>query len=154
MINIFSTKSLWGFVCLSVYLSVCLSRPKVSHIRPICHYIIACDRSSSSIQLSATGRTLITRICAMSSEPPPPSSSLANSQLIQAAQTIWPECDLHAAVSKQVTSQWIFMLLAPLIFVPASHTPVVKVRLVVWRSDLIRQGGDRWDFLDLMVVAR
>ena len=73
--------------------------------------------------------------------PPPPSSSLANSQLIQAAQTIRPECDLHAAVSKPVTSYRIFMLLAPLIFVPASHTPVVKVRLVVWRSDLIRQGG-------------
>ena len=36
--------------------------------------------------------------------PPPPSSSLANWQLIQAAQTIWPECDLHAAVSKPVTS--------------------------------------------------
>ena len=32
------------------------------------------------------------------------------------------------------------MLLAPLIFVPVSHTPVFKVRLVVWRSDLIRQG--------------
>ena len=33
------------------------------------------------------------------------------------------------------------MLLAPLLFVPASHTPAVKVRLVVWRSYLIWQGA-------------
>ena len=33
-------------------------------------FYICCDSSSSSIQLSATGRTWITRICAMSLEPP------------------------------------------------------------------------------------
>ena len=53
---------------------------------------------SSSIQLSATGRLLdITYMCYELRTPPPPPWP------IQAAQTIWPECDLHTTVSKPVT---------------------------------------------------
>ena len=83
---------------------------------------------SSSIQLSATGRLLdITYMCYEFRTP------LLPGQLTQPKR-------YELSVTSTLQS-WIFMLLAPLLFVQASHTPVVKVRPVVWWSDLMGQGG-------------
>ena len=72
----------------------------------------------------------ISRICAMSSEPP---SSLANScrpdNLTSTLQSVnrWRHNEYSCCSHS-------------LLFVQASHTPVVKVRLVVWWSDLRGKG--------------
>ena len=60
-------------------------------------------------------------------------------QLLQARQS-----DLNVTSTQQSVSRWRHNEYSccshPLLFVQASHTPVVKVRLVVWRSDLTGQG--------------
>ena len=85
--------------------------------------------SSSSVQLSATGRLLdITYMCYEFRTP------LFPAQLLQARQS-----DLSVTSTPQTVNRWPHNKYSccshPLLFVPASHTPVVKVRLVVWRSD-------------------
>ena len=98
-----------------------------------------CKKSpSSSIQLSAIGRFLdITYMCYEFRTP------LFPAQLLQARQS-----DLSVTSIPQSVNWWRHNEYSccshPLLFVPASHTPVVKVRLVVWRSDLTGQGGNHW----------
>ena len=91
--------------------------------------------ASSSIQLSATGRLLdITYMCYVFRTP------LFPAQLLLARQF-----DLSVTSIPQSVSRWRHNEYSwcshPLHFVQALHTPVVKVRLVVWRSDLTGQGG-------------
>ena len=91
--------------------------------------------ASSSIQLSATGRLLdITYMCYVFRTP------LFPAQLLLARQS-----DLSVTSIPQSVSRWRHNEYSwcshPLHFVQALHTPVVKVRLVVWRSDLTGQGG-------------
>ena len=91
--------------------------------------------ASSSIQLSATGRLLdITYMCYEFRTP------LFPAQLLQARQS-----DLSVTSIPQPVNRWRHNEYScgsdPLHFVPALHTPVVKVRLVVWRSDLTGQGA-------------
>ena len=95
----------------------------------------AAAAASSSIQLSATGRHLdITYMCYEFRTP------LFPAQLLQARQS-----DLSVTSIPQSVNRWRHNEFSccshPLLFVPASHTPVVKVRLVVWRSDLTGQGA-------------
>ena len=90
--------------------------------------------SSSTIQLSAAGRLLdITYMCYEFRTP------LFPAQLLQARQS-----DLSVTSIPQSVNQWrhneYSWFSHPLHFIQASHTPVVKVRLVVWRSDLTGQG--------------
>ena len=90
---------------------------------------------SSSIQLSATGRLLdITYMCYVFRTP------LFPAQLLLARQF-----DLSVTSIPQSVSRWRHNEYSwcshPLHFVQAWHTPVVKVRLVVWRSDLTGQGA-------------
>ena len=90
--------------------------------------------SSSAIQLSATGRLLdITYMCYEYRTP------LFPAQLLQARQS-----DLSVTSIPQSVNRWRHNEYSwcshPLHFVQASYTPVVKVRLVVWRSDLTGQG--------------
>ena len=82
--------------------------------------------ASSSIQLSATGRLLdITYMCYEFRTP------LFPAQLLQARQS-----DLSVTSAPQSVNRWRHNEYSccshPLLFIPASHTPVVKVRLVVW----------------------
>ena len=109
--------------------------------------------TSSSIQLSATGRLLeITYMCYEFRTP------LFPAQLLQARQS-----DLSVTSIPQSVNRWRHNEYSccshPLLFVPASHTPVVKVRLVVWRSDLTGQGGCTWlgvlnDFRNVTSLVR
>ena len=90
---------------------------------------------SSSIQLSATGRLLdITYMCYEFRTP------LFPAQLLQARQS-----DLSVTSIPQSVNRWRHNEYSwcshPLHFVQALHTPVVKVWLVVWRSDLTGQGA-------------
>ena len=94
-----------------------------------------CVTSSSSIKLSATGRLLdITYMCYEYRTP------LFPTQLLQARQS-----DLSVTSIPQSVNRWRHNEYSwcshPLHFVQASNTPVVKVRLVVWRSDLTGQGA-------------
>ena len=77
--------------------------------------------------------SLISRICAMSSEPP---SSLPNSCRPDNLTWVWPP---YQSVNRWRDNEYSCCS-HPLHFVQASHTPVVKVRLVVWQSDLTGQG--------------
>ena len=100
-------------------------------------WIYKCLRTtSSSIKLSATGRLLdITYMCYEYRTP------LFPAQLLQARQS-----DLSVTSIPQSVNRWRHNEYSwcphPLHFVQASNTPVVKVRLVVWRSDLTGQGGE------------
>ena len=100
-----------------------------------------CIMPSSSIQLSATGRLLdITYMCYVFRTP------LFPAQLLLARQF-----DLSVTSIPQSVSRWRHneypWCSHPLHFVQALHTPVVKVRLVVWRSDQTGQGAlCRWPF--------
>ena len=97
--------------------------------------------ASSSIQLSATGRLPGYHIYVLWVQNPPLPWPT------HAGQTTWPECDLHTTVSNRWPHNEYSCCSHPLLFVQASHTPVVKVRLVVWRSDLTGQGGKRlWHY--------
>ena len=102
--------------------------------------IMTADWSSSSIKLSATGRVLdITYMCYEYRTP------LFPAQLLQARQS-----DLSVTSIPQSVNRWRHNEYSwcshPLHFVQASNTPVVKVRLVVWRSDLTGQGADWLEF--------
>ena len=93
------------------------------------------ENTSSSIKLSATGRLLdITYMCYEYRTP------LFPAQLLQARQS-----DLSVTSIPQSVNRWRHNEYSwcshPLHFVQASNTPVVKVRLVVWRSDLTGQGA-------------
>ena len=79
--------------------------------------------------------SLISRICAMCLEP------LFPAQLLLARQF-----DLSVTSIPQSVGRWRHNEYSwcshPLHFIQALHTPVVKVRLVVWRSDLTGQGDN------------
>ena len=100
-----------------------------------------CRRNESpslSIKLSATGRLLdITYMCYEYRTP------LFPGQLLQARQS-----DLSVTSIPQSVNRWRHNEYSwcshPLHFVQASNTPAVKVRLVVWRSDLTGQGVRNW----------
>ena len=133
---------------LNVFL---LAHPTFRHRVSLCHCVLSVHNSqviiifisfkalfqqnaSSSIQLFATGRLLdITYMCYEFKTP------LFPAQLLQAKQS-----DLSVTFIPQSVNRWrhneYSWCLHPLHFVQASHTPVVKVRLVVWRSDLAGQG--------------
>ena len=101
---------------------------------PQIFFIRSSNKPSSSIQLSATGRLLdITYMCYVFRTP------LFPAQLLLARQS-----DLSVTSIPQSVSRWRHNEYSwcshPLHFVQALHTPVVKVRLVVWRSDLTGQG--------------
>ena len=63
-------------------------------------------------------------------------------QLLQARQS-----DLSVTSTQQSVNRWRHNEYScgshPLLFVQASHTPVVKVRLVVWQSELTGQGASK-----------
>ena len=96
------------------------------------------SRASSSIQLSATGRLLdITYMCYEFRTP------LFPAQLLQARQSDLSVTSIPPSVNRWRHNEYSCCS-HPLLFVPASYTPVVKVRLVVWRSDLTGQGDRVW----------
>ena len=90
--------------------------------------------ASSSIKFSATGRLLeITYMCYEYR------TLLFPAQLLHARQSDMSVTSIPQSVNRRRHNEHSWCS-HPLHFVQASNTPVVKVRLVVWRSDLTGQG--------------